>query len=202
MADVRNVLLELATGRGESLAALSRMLRRNDAYLQQFVRRGSPRHLEDADRRVLADHFGVEEALLGGPAASTMVAVPYLSARASAGRGITADERLIRTEPFAPEVLRRAGVSPADASMITADGESMRPTILSGDRLVVDRADRSVRRDTIFVLRVGEELRVKRLVRDGTWLALLSDNDAYPPERVAIGDVEVIGAVKLLLRGL
>ena len=47
-------LLELSQARGVSLAALSELLGRNPSYLQQFIRKGSPRKLEENDRRTLA----------------------------------------------------------------------------------------------------------------------------------------------------
>ena len=50
----RDALDRLAQARGTSLAALSRMLGRNLAYLQQYVRRGTPRALPERDRRLLA----------------------------------------------------------------------------------------------------------------------------------------------------
>ena len=63
----REKLFELARERGNSLAALSRMLGRNSSYLQQYITKGSPRKLEEIDRRRLAQFFGVGEAELGGP---------------------------------------------------------------------------------------------------------------------------------------
>lgn len=74
-ADARDRLMDLARGRGVSLAALSAMLGRNAAYLQQFVRKGSPRKLEENDRRTLATFFGVDEAELGAPLAAMVVTV-------------------------------------------------------------------------------------------------------------------------------
>ena len=65
--DPREKLAELARERGHSLAALSRMLGRNASYLQQYITKGSPRKLEEADRRRLAQFFGIGEAELGGP---------------------------------------------------------------------------------------------------------------------------------------
>ena len=38
------------------------------AYIQQFVRRGVPKRLKEAERRKLARYFAISEALLGGPA--------------------------------------------------------------------------------------------------------------------------------------
>ena len=66
--DPREALMRLASERGVSLAALSAMLGRNVAYLQQFVGRGSPKRLAEEDRRALAAFFGVEERVLGGAA--------------------------------------------------------------------------------------------------------------------------------------
>ena len=63
-ADPRKRLLDLAAAKGDSLSQLSVMLGRNVSYLQQFVRKGSPRRLEERDRRKLADYFGVSEAEL------------------------------------------------------------------------------------------------------------------------------------------
>ena len=49
----RTVLERLCAERGEDFAGLSRMLGRNPAYIQQFVRRGVPRKLGEAERRNL-----------------------------------------------------------------------------------------------------------------------------------------------------
>lgn len=40
-------------------AELSRLLNRNDAYIQQFIKRGSPRLLQDSACKVLANYIGV-----------------------------------------------------------------------------------------------------------------------------------------------
>ena len=58
-------LLNLSQKRGVSLSSLSEMLGRNPSYLQQFIRKGSPRKLEEGDRRTLASFFGVSETELG-----------------------------------------------------------------------------------------------------------------------------------------
>lgn len=65
MTDPRASLAQLAAERGESLAALSRLIGRNEAYLQQFIARGIPRKLDEDDRLTLARYLGVDERLLG-----------------------------------------------------------------------------------------------------------------------------------------
>ena len=56
--DARTELERLCAERGEDFAGLSRMLGRNPAYIQQFVRRGVPKRLKESDRRTLARYFG------------------------------------------------------------------------------------------------------------------------------------------------
>ncbi|KQM36057.1 MULTISPECIES: hypothetical protein [unclassified Sphingomonas] len=63
--EVRATLVALAEDRGDSLSSLSRLIGRNAAYLHQFVTRGTPARLDEADRLVLAKHFRVDERRLG-----------------------------------------------------------------------------------------------------------------------------------------
>jgi hypothetical protein len=63
--EVRATLQRLVEERGDSLAALSRMVRRNDAYLQQFIKRGTPDRLPEDERRMLAMYFNIDERELG-----------------------------------------------------------------------------------------------------------------------------------------
>lgn len=74
---VRERLDALIRDAGENYASISRLLGRNPTYIQQFIRRGSPRRLAESDRRRLAVHFGVCEADLGGPP-SRVVFIPMI----------------------------------------------------------------------------------------------------------------------------
>ncbi len=202
--EARQTLIRLSGERRESLAELSRMLRRNPAYLQQFLYRGTPRRLAEDDRRLLAMHFAIGEERLGGAPVPIpdLVSVPYLSVRAAAGAGLSADdERLIRAEPFASRILREAGITPAMASLAEASGDSMAPGILDGDRLVVDRGDRAIpATNAIFVFRRDREVAVKRLSREASAIRVASDNPEYPTIVVESGEIELVGRVKLLVR--
>ena len=201
MRSIGETLEALAAARGVSLSELSRLLGRNVAYLQQFVRRGTPRRLDERDRATLAQFFGVEEALLGGVAREAEVSVPYLAVAASAGRGAVAEgEQVIRAEHFTARMLRAAGVAPAAASIIDAVGDSMAPGVLEGDRLLVDRSDVRIVSDGVYVVRRGDALVVKRLISRAGGLELISDNADYAPIVCAPGEAVVVGRVKLLLR--
>ncbi|KTT70765.1 S24 family peptidase [Sphingomonas endophytica] len=203
-ATPQQALIEAARARGVALSALSRMLGRNQAYLGQFVNRGSPRVLPERERRLLADFLGIDERLLGAPApVADDVAVPWLAVTAAAGTGRVPEDRLLRAEPLSRAALRAAGIAPADASLIGVRGESMAPTLLDGDRLLVDRGAREpVAGGAIYVLRRGEEVAVKRLIPHGDGVEIRSDNPLWPVERVAWADIVVIGRARLLQRRL
>src|SRR3954447_14817985 len=95
--DPRATLERLCAERGEDFAGLSRMLGRNPAYIQQFVRRGVPKKLKEEERRKLARYFSISEALLGGPAEdgpapNGLVSVKRHPVRVSAGPGSVVTE--------------------------------------------------------------------------------------------------------------
>lgn len=207
MVDVRSTLAGLADEAGTSLAWLSRALGRNDAYLQQFVKRGTPRRLDEEDRRWLAAYFNVDERALGGTAGgdATMVAVRRIDAEAHAGAGgLVEDDRNGGEERIDPRVVARLGVSPATLTMITAHGDSMEPLIHDGDALFVDMADRRLSsRPGIFVLRLDGALLVKRVSRIGLEVQVTSDNPVTPTIAPVRADrVAVIGRVVRLARSL
>jgi len=210
--DPRQRLLELAEARHASLAQLSALIGRNASYLQQFVRKGSPRKLEENDRRTLARFFGVTEAELGGteeisyglpggprrqePRRQDWADVPRLALGASAGPGALAGgEDAVGTLRFSTQWLRGMGLDPARLSVLSVAGDSMEPTLRDGDEILVDRSSLPLR-DGIHVVRLDDALLVKRLDagRPGR-LALISDNPAYRPLELAAAEVQVIGRV-------
>lgn len=206
-ADPRARLLQLSTDRGVSLAALSQMIGRNPSYLQQFVRKGSPRKLEESDRSTLARFFGVAGSQLGGPEEKSFkvigkiprggwIGIPRLPLGASAGPGAFADEE----EPFGAfgvtaAWLRQHNLDPAMLSAISVVGDSMEPALRDGDEIIVDKTPRAWR-EGIHVVRVDGALLVKRLETGRPGVVLLkSDNRIYDPIELPSSEVEVIGRV-------
>jgi hypothetical protein len=187
-ADARAALEALIVERRSDRAALSRLLGRNAAYVHQYLYRGSPKRLAERDRRLLAEFFGVEEAVLGAPPrdrpGDRLVPVARLDLRAAAGDGAFAEgERPIAHIAFDPGWLRRvAHGRPEQLALIRVAGDSMAPTLGDGDDLLVDRGDAAERlRDGIYVLRRDGALVVKRVVlsADGATAMVRSDNPAW-----------------------
>ncbi len=206
MNDPRKILERLCEERGEDFAGLSRMLGRNSAYVQQFVRRGVPKRLREEERRKLARYFSISEALLGGPVeerfgGTGLVAVKRHPVSVSAGPGAVVTEELGKPYfGFDERWLKNLTPSePANLSIVRVDGDSMAPTLNSGDDLLVDLGDGAERmRDGIYVLRIEDVVVVKRVAMKpiSRRFTVQSDNPAYPdwPDCGA-DDIHCIGRV-------
>jgi len=207
MSDPRTSLQRLIEERGEDYSSLSRLLGRNAAYVQQYIKRGVPRRLAEDDRRLLARYFQVSEELLGGPSsedrmsARGLVAVPQLQVGASAGDGALAGEESAASHfAFEAQWLRTIGAgNPQKLSIIRVEGDSMFPTLADGDDILVDTGEARDRpRDGIYVLRMDDALIVKRLsVNPASRRASIeSDNTAYPswPD-CALSSIDIVGRV-------
>ncbi|GAA0768084.1 phage repressor protein C with HTH and peptisase S24 domain [Erythromicrobium ramosum] len=201
-------LLELSQARGVSLAALSELLGRNPSYLQQFIRKGSPRKLEEQDRATLARFLGIEEVELRETQENSYVKapgrretgdwreVPRLDLGASAGPGrVAGGEAAFDTFRFSRRWLEEQGLARAQLFAIRVEGDSMEPLLNDGDEILVDCSPRPFR-DGIHVVRLGEAVMVKRVASAGPdRVVLLSQNFAYPPVEVAADEVTIIGRV-------
>lgn len=202
----RRELDRLIANSSTSYVGVSRMIRRNAAYIQQYIKRGTPAYLEERDRRLIADFFGVDEALLG-PSASgagrqqTMLMVPKLDVQASAGPGAALDgEVTLSHYGFDRRWLRQISQGkPENLSIVRVRGDSMAPTLVDGDDILVEQVDGSMTlRDGIYVLQRDDALLVKRLALSPASgkLTIASDNPAYPSwNDCAVEDVRVVGRI-------
>lgn len=206
MNDPRLVLERLCAERGEDFAGLSRMLGRNAAYIQQYVRRGVPRRLGEEERRKLAQYFGVSQTLLGGPAETMsapagLISVDRHAVAVSAGPGAIVTQELGKPYFAFDEGWLKALTpsSPSNLSIVRVEGDSMAPTLNAGDDILVDLGDAgNGLRDGIYVLRIDDALVVKRIALNpiGRRLTVQSDNPAYPdwPD-CSLDEIKPIGRV-------
>ena len=209
--EARGRLQDMAKDRGTSLAALSRILGRNAAYLQQYVARGSPRHLDEPDLRKIAEFLGISPRIIEtrrfddgrsdvsvlrrGALSDEWVEVQRLPLDASAGPGsFSAQEISFDVYRFSRKWLREMGLEGADLSAIRVEGDSMEPLLRSGDEIFVDRNKRAG--EGIHVVRIGDALHVKQVHASAPGrIKLISANEAYAPIELAREEVEIIGRV-------
>lgn len=106
--------------------------------------------------------------------------IPLYDVEASAGHGAwNSSEHEIYKIAFRKEWLNDEGLIPDNLAAITARGDSMNPSIKSGDTLLID-TNESYPVEGIYVLKVDAHLVVKRVQRlNGGVIRVKSDNPAY-----------------------
>ncbi|MCM5705224.1 LexA family transcriptional regulator [Larsenimonas salina] len=122
--------------------------------------------------------------------------VPLYDIEAAAGPGRLFDhEHVSSFLSFHDDWITREGLHTKNLVAVRVRGDSMENTLKNGDTVLINRAITNP--DGVFLIRVGDELRIKRLQRlsDGS-LRLSSDNPYYAPEIIApeaLQNVHIIG---------
>ncbi len=95
------------------------------------------------------------------------------------------------------KILEHLGInSTKDIEAINVIGESMEPTLKDGSVVFVDKNDKNIKKDGIFVLSTNDGLFIKRVLYgiDGS-CDIISDNPAYPTQTIPKGSFEIVGKV-------
>lgn len=132
------------------------------------------------------------------------VLIPQVEIGLSMGGGsVLEDWPVIQQVPLSRTWLRSLTPSSAEHLMVArGDGDSMMPTILDGDLVIIDRAQMTPRQqDRIWALSYGGWGMIKRLraLPDGS-LQINSDNPAVSPINAVEGEAQVIGRVVGVVR--
>lgn len=89
----RHLLDELIQGAGTTYAAMSILVNRNETYIQQYIKRGSPVRLKAEDEKRLADFFGLPSDFLTSASAQYPIGKAAIAA-VSIRRGLALVDEL------------------------------------------------------------------------------------------------------------
>ncbi len=143
----------------------------------------------------------------GAQAQSPFKMVPEFDVHVSAGGGaLVVEEAEIGRWPFNPEYLSNfLGLARANLAIVEVRGDSMEPTLISGDRVLVNMSDRQISQSGIFVLFDGGGTVVKRVdkrIGDDETVTLISDNPIHDRYQVDVDQLNVVGRVVWVARRL
>lgn len=171
---------------------------------------GTGDHIESSD--VLPERGAREEPI--GPAKGQ---VPELDTRAGLGGG-GLPAREVRKEGrhadavkpegwvFPPSFVReQLRTSAGWLLVLETKGDSMAPTIMSGDRVIIDTAHKTPSPDGLYAIRdTFEGIVIKRLqlIRSSksTRIKIISDNPNHATEEVPLNELEIVGKVLCCLK--
>lgn len=187
-----------------------------------YIRGFQERHGYPPSRREVAGHFGIYPGSVQDHL-KALVRKGHLNREPNRSRGLSLNPASapLRTVPrygaiaaggprLVPEEAEDRVTLPADWArgeevfLLRVQGESMIPTILSGDQVIVRRQEQ-VPEGTVGVFRVENEVTLKRLYREGHKVLLKGDNPAFEPlviEKKDLAGLGVIGRVIGIYRSL
>jgi phage repressor protein C with HTH and peptisase S24 domain len=200
---------------GMSAAELSRAASVNRSFVYDILRgKSQVPNLEKLTRVAAALKVEVEWLLTGKGGVegddpinegyhNEFVAIQHVLARPSMGGGT-----LIETEdtPGRDFHFRRAWIrdrlkaAPSMLRVMSVQGDSMMPTLVDGDTVLVDMNQRHPAPPGIFVLPDGMGLVAKRLehvpLSNPPRVRIISDNSRYSPHECTADEINIVGRVR------
>ena len=167
-------------------------------------------HIESSD--ILREEPAHDEPM--GPSAGQ---VPELDTRAGLGGG-GLPARELRKDGRHADALKAEGwlfpasfvreqlhSSPGRLLVLDTTGDSMAPTVVSGERVIVDTGHKTPTPDGLYAIRdtfnciVVKRLQVLRSTRPPR-VKVISDNPNHPSEEAPLGELEIVGKVLCCLK--
>lgn len=147
----------------------------------------------------------------GGPSLSDFTIIPpqpdfpvddfvfirQVNGKISAGGGMMPDDTADMLCAFRKDWVKRKGGKPDRMSLIKVDGDSMEPTLMAGDLVLVDHSRTVVTpQGGIYALSIDDEIMIKRVQPVyPDKLLVISDNKQYPAQEIATENVRVNGKI-------
>jgi phage repressor protein C with HTH and peptisase S24 domain len=138
-----------------------------------------------------------------GPKPS-FIMVPKAETKLSAGGGIIPEEGMSgETYAFRETWLRAVTADTKNVILLDVDGDSMTPTLLDKDTVLIDLSRTSLREGRIYAIAVGDVVQIKRLqLLHAGHIKVISDNDAYHTYEVRPDELRIIGQMIWYARAL
>ncbi len=194
---------KMATGRRAIKAHEAEIIR---AYLAKTAAKGEANASEAEEHHIgntpdlppIVDRSGV----------APFIEVPEYDLRLSAGPGSIIDhhEAPLRRTWTMPRwlIVDHLGLNPDDVALQEVVGDSMSPTLNTGDYVLIDRRDRRIGLPGIFAVWDGDALVCKRLERipgsQPTLVRIKSDNPLHGEYAVPADQVDVKGRLRWVMR--
>ncbi|MBF0400392.1 MAG: helix-turn-helix domain-containing protein [Magnetococcales bacterium] len=194
-------IAELIGGKSDTISAMERGKQR--IYVEMLTKLS--KHYRITDRWVMTDEgmeLRAEPVIQNTNQREGMIYVPeYSMVEASAGDGCHVDNEFADDFiAFREDFIQDLDLDRKKVAVIRVRGDSMHPTLSSGDLILIDRRDCvEFSDDAIYVFNLEGEVFVKRIQRVGRGqIEILSDNPRYKsrvPGEHELETLRIIGRV-------
>lgn len=94
--------------------------------------------------------------------------------------------------PFEKGWLISQAIHPASSILIDVRDDTMHPLLRPGDLALIDQADRKIEGGAVYLLSLGPDLALRRLVRSPSGLIIHAENATYPDVPVGAQEYEAL----------
>ena len=170
-----------------SISELARSLNTNKAKISKWVNgKAAP---SSADVAPVVDMMGARLVMPEEKVADYDL-IPKVIAKAGAGASLETDGKIEGLYAFRKDFLCLQHISAKHSVLMDVVGDSMEPLFQAGGTLLIDKSDVEVMDGHIYVVTLGDELRVKRVQKTLKGLILRSENSKYADIPVEGPDLE------------
>lgn len=129
------------------------------------------------------------------------VSIKIIDAVACCGTGIEAlQENVVGTWDIPLQKYRDFSTAkPENVFMLQVEGDSMTPTLNSGDWALADTSQNYISSDGLYLIRMASGLAVKRIQSGLNDITIKSDNPAYKDITASVGKVAILGKIIYIL---
>ena len=190
-------LTELRNIKNMSQKELSQKSGLSQSYIAMLEK--GERNLNYKTMQQLAQALNInpQDLISNTPVNSDSISIKIIDAVACCGTGIEAlHENIIGTWDIPLQKYRDFSTAkPENVYMLQVEGDSMSPTLNSGDWALADTSQNYISSDGLYLIRMASGLAVKRIQSGLNDITIKSDNPAYKDITASIGEVAILGKV-------
>lgn len=190
-------LTELRNIKNMSQKELSQKSGLSQSYIAMLEK--GERNLNYKTMQQLAQALNInpQDLISDNPVNPDSVSIKIIDAVACCGTGIEAlQENVVGTWDIPLQKYRDFSTAkPENVFMLQVEGDSMTPTLNSGDWALADTSQNYISSDGLYLIRMASGLAVKRIQSGLNDITIKSDNPAYKDITASVGEVAIIGKV-------
>lgn len=211
LSTIRKRLEKSILAHGHTFREISLKIGRKDSYIQQYIKYGFPKRLNELDRKKICQLLDIDEKeliddeLLKTGFHDTPI-LPMNDIKGNLSDFVTIDIFEPKAnQPLEQCLIGRMAVNykefygwfngnPYNIKMIRYNSDSMEPTIASGSLIMYDSSQMAYSGDGLYIIIYDNQITLKRLQKTyGDNYILKSENPRYQDIRCEKDEIEIIG---------
>lgn len=192
-----NRLTELRTIKNMSQKELSQKSGLSQSYIAMLEKGERNLNFKTMQQLAQALKINPQDLISNTPVNPDSVSIKIIDAVACCGTGIEAlHENVVGTWDIPLQKYRDFSTAkPENVYMLQVEGDSMTPTLNSGDWALADTSQNFISSDGLYLIRMASGLAVKRIQSGLNDITIKSDNPAYKDITASVGEVAILGKI-------